>query len=97
MTPSFKFILLFTAINVTSYQLDAQKIAAGASHSVAICNDKKVQAWGYNLQGQLGEGSGTTRTAPYAVDSVSGIIAVSAYNHTLFLKEDDNKKYRQKI
>ena len=30
-------------------------IAAGSSHSLALCSDGTVAAWGYNAYGQLGD------------------------------------------
>lgn len=49
-------------------------IAAGAYHSLALCSDGSVAAWGYNLIGQLGNNSTTDSTVPVAVNA-SGILA----------------------
>lgn len=49
-------------------------IAAGAFHSLALCSDGTVAAWGYNNHGQLGNGSTTLATTPVAVDA-SGVLA----------------------
>ena len=39
-------------------------VAAGTLHTVAVSSDGSVYAWGYNVQGQLGDGSNTRRLAP---------------------------------
>ncbi len=49
-------------------------IAAGAYHSLARCDDGTLVAWGYNDEGQLGDGSTLTSMEPVAVD-VSGALA----------------------
>jgi len=44
-------------------------IAAGGSHSLALCSDGTVAAWGYNPYGQLGDGSKTDSSVPVAVNT----------------------------
>jgi alpha-tubulin suppressor-like RCC1 family protein len=65
-------------------------IAGGGGHSLALKTDCTVFAWGYNGQGQLGDGtSGTDRTTPVQVQNLSGVKAIAAgQNHSLALKED---------
>ncbi len=58
-------------------------ISAGTSHSLALCSDGTVAAWGYNGQGSLGDGTTTDSPVPVAVDTsgvLSGnpVVAVSA-------------------
>jgi alpha-tubulin suppressor-like RCC1 family protein len=69
-------------------------LAAGAFHSLALCDDGTVAAWGYNNHGQLGNGSTTTSTTPVAVDATGVLagktvvsIAAGAY-HSLALCAD---------
>lgn len=47
------------------------QINAGAFHSCAI-QGSATYCWGYNRTGQLGDGSTTQRTAPFAVTPVAG-------------------------
>jgi len=42
-------------------------ITAGASHTCALISDGTVTCWGYNGDGQLGDGSNTTSYVPVAV------------------------------
>lgn len=49
-------------------------IAAGAFHSLALCSDGTIAAWGINYQGQLGNNSTTNTAIPVAV-STTGALA----------------------
>jgi alpha-tubulin suppressor-like RCC1 family protein len=68
-------------------------VAAGRQHSLALCSDGTVAAWGRNLYGQLGDNSTATRLAPVAVDNSAGsalygksAVAISGgYYHSLAL------------
>ena len=51
------------------YSKTVVEIAAGARHSVALCSDGTVAAWGYNACGQLGDNTITNRLVPVAVDT----------------------------
>ena len=48
-------------------------VAGGYAHSLALCSDGTVAAWGYNANGQLGNNSTTDSSVPVAVDS-TGIL-----------------------
>ncbi len=52
----------------------AVSLAAGGSHSLALCSDGTVAAWGYNSYGQLGNNSTTNSSVPVSVTS-SGVLA----------------------
>ena len=43
------------------------KISAGGNHTLAIDKNGRVWAWGYNLNGQLGDNSTTSRLTPVSV------------------------------
>jgi alpha-tubulin suppressor-like RCC1 family protein len=51
-------------------------ISAGSGHSLALCSDGTLVAWGYNNYGQLGDGALTNRLVPVAVNRVSGTSAL---------------------
>lgn len=70
-------------------------IAAGAGHGLALKSDGTVWAWGWNLRGQLGDGTTANRTTPIQVQGsggvgfLTGIVAVAtAGQHSLALKSD---------
>ena len=70
---------------------DVVAVAAGLNFSLALKRDGLVLAWGYNTQGQLGDGTTTTRLRPVAVlDTttlpLTGVEAIAAgSNHSLAL------------
>ena len=47
-------------------------IATGQTHACALLNDRTVQCWGSNGNGQLGDGSTTERLSPVAVTGLGG-------------------------
>ncbi|MHA3770083.1 RCC1 domain-containing protein [Verrucomicrobiota bacterium sgz303538] len=70
-------------------------VAAGSAHSLALCTDGTLAAWGYNLNGQLGNNSFTQSAVPLMVNNTAGalagktVIAVAAGNtHSLALCSD---------
>ncbi len=69
------------AVNTTSgtsaiFGRVVTSLAAGDSHSIALCSDGTVVAWGANNYGQLGDNSGTQRNAPVNVNTASGVSAL---------------------
>jgi alpha-tubulin suppressor-like RCC1 family protein len=51
-------------------------ISAGESHSLALCTDGTVVAWGNNVSGQLGDNTTTTRLVPVLASTESGTSAL---------------------
>jgi alpha-tubulin suppressor-like RCC1 family protein len=76
-----------TAVNVRG-QWDA--ISAGGNHTVARRADGALYAWGWNRQGQLGDGSNNDRTTPVIVSG--GVTTwkqvAQGELHTLALRTD---------
>lgn len=66
-------------------------VAAGHSHSLALCSDGTLAAWGYNFSGNLGDGTNTDRRSPVAViqtGALAGrrVLAIAAgINHSMAL------------
>lgn len=56
-------------------------VAAGYWHSLALCSDGTIAAWGHNIYGQLGDNTWTDRLAPVAVSTESGLSAL--FNKTV--------------
>lgn len=70
-------------------------IAAGAGHSLALCSDGTLVAWGRNSEGQLGDGTQQDRPVPTAVmrtgSALAGrtVVAIAAGGyHNLVLCSD---------
>lgn len=61
------------------------------AHTVALCADGSVWTWGYNLFGQLGDGTTTERNTPAPVPGLSNMSAIAQQNgfgHTLAVRND---------
>jgi alpha-tubulin suppressor-like RCC1 family protein len=74
---------------------EVASIAAGAQHSMARTEDRRVWSWGVNVQGQLGNGTTVESSLPVQVRDVSGSGILSGIaaiarggNYGLALKDD---------
>ncbi|MCL2188196.1 MAG: BspA family leucine-rich repeat surface protein [Defluviitaleaceae bacterium] len=69
---------------------DWAKVSAGRHrYTMAIKNDGTLWGWGQNNEGQLGDGSTTTRHTPVQIGTCAGWVNVSAGNsHTVAVKND---------
>ena len=56
----------------------ATAVSTAEDHACALFSDGTVRCWGRNDQGQLGDGTRTSRLTPVAVRGLSGVIEVSA-------------------
>ena len=74
--------------------LSGVAVAGGLSHSLVLKSDGTVWAWGYNYDGELGDGTFTTalpygKPLPVQVSGLSGVGAVAAGAwHSLALKSN---------
>lgn len=78
-------------VNVSGLSSGVSAIAAGEYHSCALmAADGSVKCWGYNGDGQLGDGTDINRLIPVAVVGLSApAIAISAGgNHTCAILND---------
>jgi alpha-tubulin suppressor-like RCC1 family protein len=63
-------------------------VAAGADHSLFLKSDGSLWAMGYNIAGQLGDGTNNGTNRPEEIVA-SGVTAIAAgYQYSLFLKSD---------
>jgi alpha-tubulin suppressor-like RCC1 family protein len=53
-------------------------IDAGELHTCAVRNDGTMRCWGYNADGQLGDGTQTDRPTPITVSGLTTAVTVSA-------------------
>jgi alpha-tubulin suppressor-like RCC1 family protein len=64
-------------------------LASAYESSFALTSDGTAWAWGYNSNGQLGDGTTTNRATPVQVSGLSGVTALAAGDrHALALKWD---------
>jgi alpha-tubulin suppressor-like RCC1 family protein len=64
-------------------------IAAGGYHSLAVRANGTVAAWGYNIWGQVGDGTILDQWTPVTVPGLSGVRSVAAgIGHSLALGTD---------
>ncbi len=66
-------------------------IAAGGRHSLSICNDGTVMAWGDNSDGQLGIGNATYQSnVPVQINSLADITSIAAGSaHSIAIKNNN--------
>ncbi|MBN8428929.1 MAG: hypothetical protein J0L65_15825 [Xanthomonadales bacterium] len=80
------FLLVLLGLFATSLPAqipfdDAVQVAAGHSHTCALKADGKVQCWGDNTYGQLGDGTTTRRLMGVPVSGLNGVIVITAGGH----------------
>ncbi|MBK9107624.1 MAG: T9SS type A sorting domain-containing protein [Saprospiraceae bacterium] len=83
------YIFSYCLLHTFEKRLQAQAISAGGRHSLAICADSTVVAWGYNGFGQLGNGNEIEQHSGTAVIGLTKIIHVAGgLFHSLFVHND---------
>jgi alpha-tubulin suppressor-like RCC1 family protein len=83
-------ILILSVILLPCFA-SAQTIAGGYGHSLAICSDNTARAWGWNLNGQLGNGNKINSKVPVQVSNLSAVIAVAGGEGSIIVVEKDAK------
>ena len=79
----------FAILSALSLQALGATVVAGRSHNMIIRDDGTVSAWGWNLFGQLGDGTYIDRAFPVTVNGLSGVKAVAGgFAHSLAVKTD---------
>ena len=69
----------FSPIQVFALSNSWSQVSAGGSHTLAIDSNNTLWTWGYNAQGQLGDGTTTNRSYPIPIGA-TGISNYSAYS-----------------
>nr|WP_251035813.1 chromosome condensation regulator RCC1 [Paenibacillus sp. ISL-20] len=59
-------------------------VAGGSGHGVAAWNDGSVTAWGFNLSGQVGDGTSIHQLVPKQVAGLTDIVQVAAGDNSSF-------------
>ena len=88
MNKLMRYLLLAIAAAV-SLQATAATVTAGRTHNFIIRDDGTVSTWGWNLYGQLGDGTYIDRAFPVPVPGLNDVKAVAGgFVHSLALKND---------
>ena len=66
-------------------------VAAGGFHSLALDASGSVWAWGYNWNGQLGDGTVTDRYAPVRVVGLSDVVTIAAGENSSYAITRDGR------
>jgi alpha-tubulin suppressor-like RCC1 family protein len=65
------------------------KVTTGSNHSLGIDKNGRLWGWGYNIYGQLGDNSTTSRLTPVSVlGAVKTFCKISAYLHSLAIDKN---------
>ncbi len=56
----------------------ATTLSVGQNHNCVVLEDGKIACWGYNLYGQLGNGTDDSTSSPRDVSGISSALAVGA-------------------
>jgi alpha-tubulin suppressor-like RCC1 family protein len=79
----------WTTSPVTTGEYRRVGVSAGTYHTILAKADGTVWTWGGNYEGQIGDGTTTSRPTPMPVSGLSGVVAVAAgYYHSVALKSD---------
>lgn len=66
-----------------------QRLAAGDSFTVTVRSDGSLWAWGWNIKGEVGDGTTTMRTTPLQVGTATNWRSVASCDyHTLAIRTD---------
>lgn len=84
-----KSTIIIIFLNAIACYSWSQQLTTGGRHSLVICSDSTVQAWGYNGYGQLGENSTDPHFSGVQVRNISKASFVAAgLFHSIFITSD---------
>src|SRR5262245_39180820 len=72
----------------TSCTVDVVEVAEGGHHTCVRKSDSSVWCWGFNVHGQLGDGTVQPHDTPVRVPGVTAQTVVAGLHHTCALATD---------
>ena len=82
----------FTAVQVVGLGSDVTAIVTGNEYSCAI-QDAAAKCWGFNFDGQLGDGEGMDSSTPVQVDGLSSSVTAIAANDSTACAVQDGEAW----
>lgn len=84
---------LFLLLSLVTLQINAQqcwdKISSGAYHTIAIAKNGTLWGWGYNSEGQVGNGNKVNQTSPVQIGTDTDWITIgTGYYHSFGIKSN---------
>jgi len=80
---------LIAFLFLTTSHSFSQTISGGGTHSLSVCNNNTVRAWGNGSYGELGNGTNNYSTTPVQTSVLTGVTAVAAgWIHSVALKNN---------
>lgn len=76
---------------ITSLTNQVISVAAGGFHSLALDSSGDVWAWGYNWDGQLGDGTTADQHTPVRVVGLGDVVAISAGENSSYAITRDGR------
>jgi hypothetical protein len=68
----------YSATAAVNFVPFVKAVGASGASSYALLSDGTVRAWGYNDEGELGDGTAVGRSLPVAVSGLSGVAALAS-------------------
>ena len=70
-----------TPVQVAGGVSNAVELGVGESHTCARLSDGTINCWGYNVDGELGDGTTMSRVTPAPASALSGVLSLSTGNY----------------
>ena len=80
-------------VETQHFDTDWTQISAGQDHTIALKSDGSLWAWGNNQQGQLGDGTTTSRNTPTRVGTATDWMQIVASDGRTFALKSDGSLY----
>jgi alpha-tubulin suppressor-like RCC1 family protein len=80
-------------VQVSGITAGTNALTAGGTHTCIVLNDKTVDCWGSNTNGELGNGTSVARLAPVPVDGLTSVVGLSSGSYFTCALNSSGKVY----